>query len=60
MPPFHSRSAGASRMAWISSVGVIFVTAGSMPRAAAIAAVMSTDLAERGKTPPPALMSSLV
>ena len=57
MPPFHSRSTGAARQARISSVGVIRSTPSAMPSASRICGVTSTDLALRGKTPPPSLIS---
>ena len=53
MPPFHSRSTGALRMARISSAGVILVAVDSMPSAAFTCGVTGTDFALRGKTPPP-------
>ncbi len=58
MPPFHSRSTGALRIAFIRSGGVILATPGSRPRASRIWALIGTDLAVRGKTPPPAEISS--
>ena len=57
MPPFHSRSTGASRIAWISSAGVIVEVPLGRPSAATISGVMSIDFSERGNTPPPAEMS---
>ncbi len=59
MPPFQSRSTGASRTDFISSAGVSRLTPSSMPRAARIGAVIGIDLALRGKTPPPAEISDL-
>ena len=59
MPPFHSRSTGACRIACISSAGVIASTpvgAGRAPRAPA--GVTGIDLAVRGKTPPPSEISA--
>ncbi len=53
MPPFHSRSTGASRIAWISWTGVIFATPGEMPSASATCGLIGIDLSEREYTPPP-------
>ena len=53
MPPFHSRSTGAFRMALISSLGVMDFTPSAMPSAARTSGVMSMDLALRGWMPPP-------
>ncbi len=52
MPPFQSRSAGARRIAWISSVGVS--RSASTPSAARACGESGTDFAERGQMPPPA------
>lgn len=60
MPPFHSRSTGALRMARIRSAGVIFFTPASMPRAARTWALIWMDLAERGWMPPPWESSSVL
>ncbi|MCY1559221.1 hypothetical protein D9M68_962350 [compost metagenome] len=57
MPPFHSRSTGAFRMALIRSAGLIAATDGSIPNAALASADSGMDLAERGNTPPPLLIS---
>ncbi len=57
MPPFQNRSTGACRMAFISSAGVSF--AASMPSRSRTWADSAIDLAERGKTPPPAEISDL-
>ena len=56
MPPFHSRSAGARRMAAISSGGLSSLTSSAMPKAARISGPTGTRLAVRGHTPPPALI----
>jgi hypothetical protein len=57
MPPFHSRSAGALRIALRSSAGVIaLVPDGSCSRRATDAAI-GTDFADREYTPPPGLSS---
>ena len=58
MPPFQSRSTGASRIAWISSAGVI-VSWPLMPSASAISGVTGIDFRCRGNTPPPAEISFL-
>ncbi len=57
MPPFQSRSTGASRIAFIRSAGVIDFVPARRPRAATIWGLTGTDLADRGKMPPPLLMS---
>ncbi len=59
MPPFHSRSTGEWRIAFIRSAGVILVTLSSMPRASRMWALTGIDLAVRGKMPPPADSSSV-
>ena len=59
MPPFHSRSTGAQRIADISSAGLSSLTPLSMPSASRISALTLIDLAERGNTPPPLLISLL-
>jgi hypothetical protein len=59
MPPFHSRSTGARRIAFISSFGLIAVASDSMPSAALASADNGIDLAERGNTPPPLPISAL-
>ena len=51
MPPFHSTSTGARRIARMTSVGVS--TASSMPSAARACSGSSMRLALRGHTPPP-------
>ena len=53
MPPFHSRSTGAWRIAFISSAGVMLVTDSSMPSAFFSCGVSLIALSVRGKTPPP-------
>lgn len=60
MPPFHSRSTGACRIAFIRSAGVIFAAPDSMPSASRMCALSWIALAERGKMPPPAEISSLL
>ena len=57
MPPFHSRSTGALRMAFISSDGLIAAASVSMPSAAFASADNGIDLALRGHTPPPLAIS---
>ena len=59
MPPFHSRSTGARRIAEISSSGDSAVTEPSRPSAARACAETGTDFAERGQTPPPAEISDV-
>jgi hypothetical protein len=54
MPPFQSRSAGASRTAFISSAGVMLVVPLGRPSAAIISAETGIALSDRAKTPPPA------
>jgi len=48
MPPFHSRSTGAFRIAFMSSFGLSAVTPASMPSAARVSADTGIDLALRG------------
>ena len=45
MPPFHSRSTGAFRIALISSLGVIALTSSASPSAARISGEIEIDLA---------------
>ena len=59
MPPFHSRSTGALRMAFISSIGVICSASPSMPSAAFTSGDSGMDFALRGKMPPPAEIRDL-
>lgn len=59
MPPFHSRSTGARRMALIRSLGASEATPSAMPSAARICGVTGIDLAVRGQTPPPGAMSEV-
>jgi hypothetical protein len=59
MPPFHSRSTGACRIAFISSFGAIVVTPGAIPRATRAGSDSGIDLAVRGQTPPPSEMSDV-
>ena len=59
MPPFHSRSTGACRIAFISSAGVSLAAPGSMPSALRTCGVTGIDLALRGWTPPPAEISEV-
>ena len=59
MPPFHSRSTGARRIAEISSSGDRATTAASRPSAARACAETGTDFADRGQTPPPAEISAV-
>ena len=47
MPPFHSRSTGASRIAFIRSAGVIDVTPSASPSDCATCGLIDTDLAAR-------------
>ena len=56
MPPFQSRSTGARRMAWITSVGVN--RSDSIPSASRAWGESGMDLAMRGQMPPPAEISS--
>ena len=57
MPPFHSRSTGARRIAWMTSVGGS--RSASVPSAARASGDRAIDLAARGNTPPPAEILSL-
>ena len=59
MPPFQSRSTGASRIAFISSAGVIASTESSMPSALRIGSFSLIDFCDRGKTPPPSEISDV-
>ena len=59
MPPFHSRSTGAERIAFIRSAGVILLTPWSRPSAARTCGVIGTDLALRAWIPPPAEISEV-
>ena len=59
MPPFQSRSTGASRIARISSAGVIRPLRSSMPSASRICGEIGIDFALRGKTPPPSEISEV-
>ena len=54
MPPFHSRSTGAFRIAEISSSGDSESVPSEMPSAARACAVSGTALTSRRQTPPPA------
>ena len=58
MPPFHSRSTGAARIAETSWSGVSEAASLSSPSTAAACGVSRTDLAVRGHTPPPAEISA--
>ena len=51
MPPFHSRSTGARRIARMTSVGAS--DSSSIPSAARACSDSRIDLAARGYTPPP-------
>ncbi len=53
MPPFHSRSTGARRIAFISSAGVIVFVPERSPSALTICEVIATDLAARSMIAPP-------
>ena len=53
MPPFHSRSTGAARMAEISSSGGSALTVASRPRIVRACGETGTDFTLRGQTPPP-------
>ena len=55
MPPFHSRSAGARRIARTSVGGSRFP--GSTSRTSAARADTGIAFMVRGKTPPPSLIS---
>ena len=54
MPPFHSRSTGADRIAEIRLSGDIAVSVSGSPSTARTWGVSWIDLTDRGKTPPPA------
>jgi hypothetical protein len=58
MPPFHSRSTGAPRMARISSGGLSCSTPAGSPSAARISGPIGTAFAVRSHTPPPALITA--
>ncbi len=51
IPPFHSTSTGARRMALTNSLGVN--VARSAPRTAWACGLISMDFNDRGYTPPP-------
>ena len=53
MPPFQSRSTGASRIARISSAGVIRTVPSREAERLTHLGVTGIDLALRGNTPPP-------
>jgi hypothetical protein len=57
MPPLNSRSAGASRIARISSIGVTVSTSSARSSAVRSCGDTGIDFAVRGQTPPPSLMS---
>ena len=57
MPPFHSRSTGARRIAWISSLGVS--RSASTSSASRTCGDSAIDFAVRGKTPPPSEISDV-
>jgi hypothetical protein len=57
MPPFHSRSTGARRIADISSDGVRWSARTSS--ASCTWALSGIDFAVRGNTPPPSLISDV-
>ncbi len=54
MPPFHSRSTGACRIALSNSAGASAVVVSDRPSAARACEDTGMDLAVRGQTPPPA------
>jgi hypothetical protein len=56
MPPFHSRSTGARRIAWMSWCGVTRSASTSSARRAC--GESGIDFAVRGHTPPPSEISS--
>ena len=58
MPPFHSRSTGAFRIAEISSSGDSASCPSPMPSAARACAVSGIALTSRGQTPPPGEISA--
>ena len=53
MPPFHRRSTGACRIAWMYSAGDSDATPSGSPRAARACDVTGIDLSVREYTPPP-------
>ena len=57
MPPFHSRSTGALRIAVMSSAGVSESTTPPCPAPRATCGLSGIDLAARGNTPPPGEIS---
>ncbi|MNV42906.1 hypothetical protein D3C71_1346040 [compost metagenome] len=57
MPPFHSRSTGAFRIALIRSFGDSALTLSSRPSTSRTCGVISIDFRLRGYTPPPLLIS---
>ena len=59
MPPFHRRSTGAARMAFISCAGVIALVPGAKPNIFATGALIRTDLADLAITAPPSLIRDL-
>ena len=59
MPPFHSRSTGADRMAEMSWSGGIAWTVSPSPSTRLACGDTGMDLALRGHTPPPAEISAL-
>ncbi|SKZ66671.1 Uncharacterised protein [Mycobacteroides abscessus subsp. abscessus] len=59
MPPFHSRSTGASRIACISSGGDNASTPTSSPSAVRICSLIGIDLVSLDQTPPPSLISAV-
>ena len=59
MPPFHSRSTGARRIADINSFGLIEVASPSIPSASRASADSGIDFALRGHTPPPLAISAV-
>lgn len=59
MPPFHSRSTGALRIALIRSAGVILEIFSSMPSTSRMWPLIGIALAVRGKTPPPVEIRSV-
>ncbi len=59
MPPFHSRSTGALRIALSRSFGDICCTSGFRPSTARTSGEIGIDFTLRGHTPPPAEISDL-
>jgi hypothetical protein len=47
MPPFHSRSTGACRIAWSRSLGVMLFTESSNPRALRTCLLTGMDFSDR-------------